>query len=86
MKLKTLRNKFSEMLFKKRQQIPKEIILRAEVQTIQLERKNRKYIETSNDLNHEKDHADYGNQVRQKLGKIRQVAHIDTNNIITYIA
>lgn len=86
MKLKTLRNKFSEMLFKKRQQIPKEIILRAEVQTIQLERKNRKYIETSNDLNHAKDHGDYGNQVRQKLGTIRQVAHTDTNNIITYIA
>lgn len=60
-KLKTLRNKFSEKLVKERQLIPKEIIFRAEVQIIQLQRKNRKYIERSNDINHERDHADYGN-------------------------
>lgn len=60
-KLKTLRNKFSEKLVKERQLIPKEIIFRAEVQIIQLQRKNRKYTERSNDINHERDHADYGN-------------------------
>lgn len=61
-KLRTLRKKFSEILVKKRQLNPKEKILRAEVQTIQSQRKNRKCIKRSNDLNHKRDHdLDYEN-------------------------